>query len=511
MMSLETELKLQIEPRNFARLAAHPLLKGAANRVKHKLYGVYYDTPDLDLWRAGVTLRLRRCGKHWVQTVKSGGGVAVGLHQRHQFETALKTPLPDFGILQTTAVAAHFSSLELRAQLKPLIVTHFTRTSCLLRPAGGVAIEISLDRGQIKSGDATAPVCELELEMKEGPAWRAYQLALKLLESVPLLVEDRSKAERGVALHLAEREKPFKVGRSDVATGMSTNEVFRTLIRGCLAHYTANQRGMLNRGDPEYLHQMRVALRRLRSVFSTFAPLFPPSVLAPPVAETRWLARILGAARDWDVFATETLPPVTARYAGHDGLVTLARATERKRAAANSRARSAVASARGQGLLLALGAWTSAETWLEALDDAQRTALAQPADEFARETLDAALKRVRKRGRKFAELAPHDLHRLRISAKRLRYATEFFAPLFDEKAAGDYRAALARLQDALGSYNDAVKMTTFAERAGQGLTGAAINEARGIMLGWSAGMQDTGTRYLRWVWKDFRAAGPFWK
>ena len=84
-------------------------------------------------------------------------------------------------------------------------------------------------------------------------------------------------------------------------------------------------------------------------------------------------------------------------------------------------------------------------------------------------------------------------------------------PLFDEKAADDYRAALARLQDALGAYNDAVKMTTFVEQAGHGLTGAAIKEARGIMLGWGAGMEDAGTRYLGWVWKDFRGAALFWK
>ena len=399
--SLETELKLQIEPRDFARLAAHPLLKGAAGRVTRKLYSVYYDTADLDLWRAGMTLRLRRSGKQWVQTVKSGGGVIAGLHQRQEFETALTTPLPDFERLQTSAVAAHFASHELRAQLKPLIVTDFTRTSWLLKPAAGVAIELSLDRGRIKSGNTTAPISELELEMKAGPAWRAYQFAMQLLAMVPLLVEDRSKAQRGIALHLHERAKPHKVGRSQVAGGMSANDAFKTLITGCLAHYAANQRGMLKRGDPEYLHQMRVALRRLRSVFNTFAPLFPASVLAPPIAEARWLGRMLGAARDWDVFATETLPPVIARYEGLAGLATLERATARKRRGANGRVRRAVESARGQGLVLALGAWTSAETWLETLDAGQRARLARPADEFARETLNTTLKRVRKRGRKF--------------------------------------------------------------------------------------------------------------
>ena len=292
---------------------------------------------------------------------------------------------------------------------------------------------------------------------------------------------------------------------------MTSNDAFKALITGCLAHFTGNQRGMLDKGDPEYLHQMRVALRRLRSVFSTFAPLLPAAVTTRPVAETRWLAGILGPARDWDVFATETLPPVMARYAEHAGLAGLARATARLRTDANRRARRAVVSARGQGLLLGLGAWTSAETWLEALDDMQRQALSRPALEFARETLSAALKRVRKRGRNFDELAPPELHRLRIAAKKLRYATEFFAPLFGEKAAIDYRSALARLQDVLGSYNDAVKMTQFSARASRRLTGAAADEARGIMLGWSAGVQNAGTRYVKRVWKDFRNAEPFWK
>src|SRR5471032_1069346 len=134
-MPVETELKLQIDPRHLARLTAHPLLTQATRRAMRKLYNVYYDTPDLDLWRAGVTLRLRRSGKHWLQTVKSGGSVAAGLHRREEFETSLTTPLPDFDALEASEVAAHFSSLELRAQLRPVIVTEFARTRCLLAPA----------------------------------------------------------------------------------------------------------------------------------------------------------------------------------------------------------------------------------------------------------------------------------------------------------------------------------------------------------------------------------------
>lgn len=510
-MPLETELKLQIDPRHIARLRGHPLFKHATRRRSCKLHSVYYDTPELDLWRTGITLRLRRASGRWVQTIKGGGTVTAGLHQRHEFETALTAPVPDFSAIADGELAAHFASPQLRARLKPMIVTEFTRISSMLAPAPGVAIEASIDHGIIKSGAATEPICELELEVKTGPAWRAYQVAMQLLEAAPLLVEDRSKAERGVALHLGARCKPLKAPPSPVAAGMTSHSAFKALVLTCLAHYTANQRGMLAGADPEYLHQMRVALRRLRSVLSTFAPLFPAAVLEPPVAETRWLARILGAARDRDVFVAETLPPVRARYAQHPGVAALTRSAAILRAAANRTARRAVVSARGQGLLLALGAWINAETWLEAFDDTGRAEIRHPVSGFAHTVLDAALKRVRKRGRHFANLAPPELHRLRIAAKKLRYATEFFAPLHDGRHARDYQDALARLQDALGSYNDAVKMSSFTERASRGLRGAAANEARGIMLGWSAGMQSVGTRHLKRIWKEFRAAEPFWE
>ena len=454
---------------------------------------------------------MRRAGERWIQTVTYGGHAAGGWHERKQTEHAITTQFPNFSLLEGGEIAAAFASLELRAQLKPLIVSEFTRTSCVLTPAAGVAIEARIDCGRLKSGDATAPVCELELEVKTGPAWRVFQVAMQLLETVPLLVEDHSKAERGMALHRLAPAKPRKTPPSPLVANMSCNDAFKALLLMCVAHYTVNQHGMLKGADPEYLHQLRVALRRLRSVFSIFAPLFPPAVLEPPIAETRRLARTLGEARDWDVFVAETLPPVAARYANHAGLTGLARAAAVQRRAAARLARRAVIAAPGQGLLLALGAWVSAATWLEALDDAQQLALQQPAVEFAQTVLGEAFKRVRRRGRNFATLAPADLHRLRIAAKKLRYATEFFAPLFDQKAAHDYRTVLARLQDTLGSYNDAVKMTHLAECAGRALRGAPANEARGIMLGWSAGMQHAGTSYLQRVWKDFRSADPFWK
>ncbi len=569
-MAEEIEIKLLVEPRLIARLRGHPLLKRARRASPRKLYSVYYDTPRLELWQAGVALRLRQDGSRWIQTIKRSGSVATGLHRREEAEAEIAAPLPDFTVIPAGELAALFASPRLRSRLRPLIVTEFTRETFRLKLAGAGAIEASLDHGSIKSGDGVEPICELELEIKAGPPWRAYELALQLLAAVPLQVEDRSKAARGFALHRGVALSPRKAEPSPLTARMSSNDAFKLLVQSCLRQFVANQRGMLDTDDPEYLHQMRVALRRLRSVFSTFAPLLSLAALTEPVAETRWLAATLGGARDWDVFAADTVPPVATRYGAHAGMAALLPAASRLRSTAHRAARRAVASTRGQGLLLALGGWLSAETWLTLVDGAPASVdersgaaagsagmasvppgmqkadggaptegatgsaspppslastvahsvappagagsreLARPVTGFSRTVLASAHRRVLKRGRHFSRLQPSQLHRLRIAVKKLRYATEFFAPLYDEGHARKYRAALTRLQEGLGAYNDAVTVSRLAALASRDLRDASAHEAHGILLGWSAGMQDACMRPLRRVWQDFRAARPFW-
>jgi CHAD domain-containing protein len=137
--------------------------------------------------------------------------------------------------------------------------------------------------------------------------------------------------------------------------------------------------------------------------------------------------------------------------------------------------------------------------------------MSRPVSGFARTVLVDAHQRVLKRGRNFSRLQPVELHRLRIAAKKLRYAAEFFAPLYEERRTRNYRAALVRLHDGLGAFNDAATITTLAALACRDLKGPYVREARGIVLGWSAGMQDAGMQSIKRIWKEFRAASPFWE
>ena len=509
-MAVETELKLELDAIQVARLRRHPLWRQAQSVATRKLHSIYYDTPELDLWRAGVALRVRRVGRQWVQTIKSGGRVVAGLHEREETEHAVRTSQPDFSVLSGEALIAPLAVPGLLERLQPVFITDFSRASRILKPAPDVVIEASIDRGHITNGRDTEPLCELELEVKTGPAWRAFQVALHLLESIPMRIEQRSKAERGFAIALAQPKVPRKTARSPVTAVMSGNEAFAALVQSCLQHYAVNQRGMLAGGDIEYLHQMRVALRRLRCVLDTYAPLLGEAQLQQPVGELRWLAGMLGQARDWDVFHAEVLPSIVARYPAHAGMVSLARVAAQLRHTANRNARLAVTSMRGQGLLLKLAGWCSAQTWRETLTAAQRNDLDRPVRDWAQAVLAARQRKVRKRGRHFGSLTPEGLHRLRIAAKKLRYGIEFFASLYDDGRAQRLRLILGALQDALGANNDAVTVAQLAVRATRNLSGPSADEARGILFGWSAGLQDAGARGLHGVWKEYLAAKEFW-
>jgi triphosphatase len=373
-----------------------------------------------------------------------------------------------------------------------------------------VVVEASIDRGEIKSGDRTEPVNELELELRSGLAWHLFEFALSLLDVAPVALENRSKAERGYVLYRGERPAPVKARTVVLSADMTVNDAFEAIAWATLNHMQSNERGMQAGGEPEYLHQMRVALRRLRSAFGVFSHVLPEPAVAPIVAELKWLASRLGPARDWDVFVTETLPPIRATFAKHAALAQFARECALPQRAANRKARRAVGSGRYQRLVLSLAGQLAAERWSGQMDLSALVASQAPVTEFAAAVLDRRYARVRKRGRKLNALAAPELHRLRIAIKKFRYAVEFLATLFEPKQARDLRARLAKLQDILGAMNDAAMVVRLTEGAFGAKPDRAVSEARGILLGWSHGRAVTLNRELRVAWKAFRASEKFW-
>lgn len=512
-MATEVELKLRVAPEHAAGLFRHSAVRALApgKPRSQKLYSIYYDTPELDLKRHGLTLRLRRVGGRWLQTIKGGGMVAAGLHQRDEWETELPKQGLDFTRLGDPALIELFGAAGLRDELRPVFETEFTRKSCLLEfPQGGQA-EFALDRGEVRTDSAADAICEIELELKSGKPAGLFELALELNKAVPLKLQIPSKAERGYVLYSGTLDPPVKAGPVALEPSMTVNDAFRQIVWSCVSHLQANEAGLMKKLHPEYLHQMRVALRRLRSAFSVFSAVFPQPVFAPVIEEIKWLTSRLGPARDWDVFVTETLPAVCAGFPDHTGLKSLGQSCAALCATHDDIARQAVDSRRYQDIMLGLGAWLTAEPWMRQLDEPALSALAAPAGQFAPRVLGRRHRKLRKRGRQVASFGSPELHALRIAAKKQRYAAEFFAALYSGKESRAYAKALASAQDALGALNDDATAGRLLKEWAERETADADAEAAGLVAGWVACDAVHRMAQLKEAWNAFKKQKPFWE
>lgn len=503
----EIELKLAIAPEGVERLKRLPALRAHRNgrAVSKTLRSVYYDTPDQRLARAGITVRLRQTGDGLVQTVKTAGSRASGLFSRREWEAAVAGPGLDAPQLIATGLEP-LGDTGLRAQLAPLFATDIRRT--LHRLTGdGWQVEMVVDVGELRAGERTQPVCEVELELQEGDAHALFALARQIAAALPVRLQTLSKSDRGYALAAGTAPGPAKASPVALAADATLAEAFRAIARNCLHHLLANQDSLLDHGDGEAVHQMRVALRRFRSALKVFRPLVDGPQLATIRDEIAWLLDQLGPARDAEVFLSEIIDPVVERHPDHDGVRGL-----RERWQAECRdnlgvARAAVAESRFALLLLDLGAWVEAGDWCA--DPTLPGAVLGPQKlaPFARKVLDRLARKLKKAGgKRLDRLPPPALHHARIRGKQLRYAGEFFAPLYG-KGAKDYLAVLGKLQDALGEINDiAVAGPRLASCHHLGNTAWAA----GLVTGWHEARRPDLLASAEDLWASLRKHRKFW-
>ncbi len=234
---------------------------------------------------------------------------------------------------------------------------------------------------------------------------------------------------------------------------MNAEQAFQAIARNCLAQIQANEAGVDKFHDVECLHQMRVGLRRLRSALSMYRDVLQlPEELAN---DLEWLLSQLGPARDWDVLAGSTLPKMSEGSAHAPQLVALTMAAHNRTHELHDIAAAAIASERYQKLMVALTEWVGRRGWRAAMSRKARTQLKTKVRKFADTVLEQDQKRLLNRGSQLKTATPEARHRVRIAAKKTRYAAEFFGSLFKDKQVKPYVKALTHLQDELGRMNDA--------------------------------------------------------
>ncbi|MCP3445361.1 CYTH and CHAD domain-containing protein [Bradyrhizobium sp. CCGUVB14] len=503
----EIELKLLVASDRLAGFNAAPIIAtNARNKGTRKhLKAIYYDTAKHALQRSGLSFRVRQSGARFTQTVKAE--LANDPLRRGEWEASVPSIAPDI------ALALPFIPEKLRADLErhPLeavFTTDIRRHQRMVDLPSGT-VEIAFDQGHLISGDRSLPVSEIELELKSGSPSAIWELALRLAEHGSVKPSIRTKSARGFDLAADAPPRAPKPPKLRLDPSTSLDEAFSEILRSCLLHLLQSLPAAEDGRDPEGMHQLRVALRRLRSALDLMRSVVSLNKLDLMRAEAKWLAASLSGARDWDVFRQETLRTVADGCPSVAGFDTLGALADERRATCYEEARLALADRRCQYFVIGLGAWIEARGWRSEVAPEGLAQLAEPAINFARNILAAQHAKVLKRGRRFKSLPTEQRHRVRLAAKKLRYVADFLLPLCEHrKSARRFSRRLADLQQELGIYNDMATTTSLLADVGAGSTGSGV--AAAAIAGWQAhAMVGIEARLLK-AWSEFTGGKVPW-
>jgi inorganic triphosphatase YgiF len=505
----EVELKLLTDPATLQRfLAAAVVTRNATSKgVVRRLEATYYDTPDTVLARQGASLRVRRSGKQFVQTLKLASQESP--LQRREMEARVPDSALQLDALPLAELGSPFATLP-DAELAPVFTTKIRRHTHVVE-FGGAAIEVAFDEGTLSAGDKVEDVCEIELELKAGGAGALYELGLSLLEQGPVRIGLQSKAERGYALAFGTSPTAEKAFATGIGPADTTDDVIAKVLNACQSHVMANLMAAHHGQDPEGVHQLRVALRRLRTAISLFKKEVPASALEALGLDAKRLASALGPARNWDVFATSTIAEIErANLPGVD-FTELRSATAAPRARSYQAVRVDLIDLECTRFLLSLGRVIERRSWRNDIGIDALAVLTQPAREFAGRGLARLHRKALKQGHNFRKLRPTTRHELRLTLKKLRYTAEFLLPLYDcDDAARRYLKRMSRLQDILGIDNDITTTQALLREVEESTSLPQVHKAIGAITGWQGRDRIETAGSLRRSWRKFIDAEPFW-
>jgi len=406
-----------------------------------RLETVYFDTPDLRLARWGVSLRYR-AGEGW--TLKLSPSTATGLLERDEITFSGGPRKPPAAAVALVRAYVRKSELIPVARLSTI-----RRRVRLLAADGGRLAEVVDDEVSVRDGRRVAArFREIEVEVvgANGNEGLVAPLVDRLRAAGAGAPDPTPKHIRALGPRAME---PPEVAPVPVMPESPAREVIRTVLAEAVAAILRNDPLVRTGKDPEAVHQERVATRKLRSHLRTFGPLLEPTWTDPLRSELGWLAMALGAVRDREVL--------------------LDRLRERARSlpAGDSRSASSLLhllEVEIEGLRTKLYADLDSQRYVDLLESLVAAAHApvatldadQPASQVLPPLATGPWRRLRSAVRQLPE-QPTDpeLHRIRILAKRARYAAEAVAPVVGEGATAFARAA-AKLQTILGEHQDSV-------------------------------------------------------
>jgi inorganic triphosphatase YgiF len=482
-VSSETEIKFAVE-KSRKPTVVEGMSEGTRQPSAYET--IYFDTDDFDLRRHRVELCVRNRDGQVFQRIKTrqDNGNILGC-QSH--EIVLSDPEPNLGHARAL-LAPNLRDAISRSALKPRFRTRFSRIShqfandsCITRA--------SFDQGCIEATGRSELISEVEFKLKGGRLDSYTQECLSFLAEVPAALLVESKAARGY--RLATGELPHAVGAPHLAVpwDLPLPQAILRILRHGFQHFLDNYPAVTLAGEPEGIHQMRVAMRRLLSAIRMFGPVLRLEDTRGLFQALKTLFTQLGEVREADVFIGETLPSLAAAGLGTTLESVLRREIAAFRAAAYQRALDELTSANFARLVVQLNDWIESRNLLKADRPIDALLVERAAEDFAVPRIRALHAKLLKQGAKARCGTLDDWHRTRIAAKKLRYAGE---PLFQALApkidTDRLSKQLSRLQTSLGRLNDLQTITPFLARVRpyvQGRSRRNFEAAEHFCRGWS--------------------------
>lgn len=393
--------------------------------------------------------------------------------------------------------------MELRIALNPADLDRFRNNPVLKafelgRPRNRVyalgsgvwRAEMRLNHGE----ENGTPFCSAIFTLLDGPSAPLCALLQALAGSVNFAVGEETSAATS----------PVKAKPPLLQEEMEAGDAFAVVAASAIAHLSANQSYLLQTGEAEAIHQMRVAVRRLRSAMTMFKLLLNASDNDALRPELRWLQQTLGAARDWDVLLADTVAPLKDLFGESAGFEKLCLAIAGRQQEVRAHALAELGGPRLTRLMLQLAFWAE--------DAGKGTELSrQPVGDLARAILQQRYHKVKKRIKHLAELPAAERHECRIAVKKLRYAVDFFSGLYPAKKSQRLLPLLSNLQDRLGALNDLATARIKMEELVLTEDAADMAWAAGQVMGWHNSRSSALLEKAQQDWEAAERLPAFWR
>jgi len=430
----------------------------ALAKPPRRLVDSYVDTEDWRMVRAGFVVRTRRRGQHDEITLKDNQSAGSGgLRQRLE----VTEELPAGGVPALTnegPVGRRVHAVAGRKPLREVLQVRTRRRPFALRVGGIDAAEIALDETTVMVGKGQRPMQLRRVEVEVLPEWveALTPIVHQLREACGLQPATLSKFEAGILALGAEIPGPPELGPITSGPDATFGELAYSVLRQQLAVLREKEPGSRLGEDPEELHDMRVATRRLRAAIDLFTDVLPVRARTYR-EELGWAARVLGHVRDLDVQQEAQAAMADAATAwgaifgeaGVDPLGELGELLGREREAARAEMLAALDSLRWERLISGLATMVQQGPLRRSTVGHLPAVMVVPdLVEHRHGAVEKAARRAKRSG------VASDYHRLRIRCKRLRYSLEFSSGLYPGRTKR-YTKRLTGLQDRLGLMQDA--------------------------------------------------------